>query len=107
MTERKERRAQELRAKEKAIQEKEKEKALLLAFHATPEEKKAEFAKTYGIVHMVSAKYDTARRLKNVEEREKVAAAASEHSRKFLRPRRKSLLIPKRPRLPRRKLRQP
>ena len=50
---------------------------MILAFHATPEEKKAEFAKTYGIVHLVSAKYDTERRLKDVEAREKVAAAAS------------------------------
>ena len=48
-----------------------------MAFQATPEAKRAEFAKTHGIVHLVSAKYDTERHLKEVEEREKVAAAAS------------------------------
>src|SRR4051812_37303134 len=47
---------------------------MILAFHATYEEKKAEFAKNMGIVHLVSAKYDTERRLKEVEEREKLAA---------------------------------
>ena len=59
------------------FQEKEIETALLRAFEATPEEKRAEFARKNKITHLVAAKYDTQRRLKEVEGREKSAAAAS------------------------------
>ena len=53
------------------------EAALLRAFEATPEEKRAEFARKNKITHLVAAKYDAQRRLKEVESREKTAAAAS------------------------------
>ena len=69
--------AKERRAKEKLLQEQQIEEALLRAFEATPEEKRAEFARKNNITHLVAAKYDTQRRLKEVEVREKTAAAAS------------------------------
>ena len=77
LAQRQERIAKEKRAKEKQLQEKQIEEAMMRAFEATPEEKRAEFARKNKITHLVAAKYDTQRRLKEIEGREKTAAAAS------------------------------
>src|SRR3954469_2307049 len=77
LAQRQDRIAQEKREKEKQIQEKELEAALLRAFEATPEEKRAEFAQKNKITHLVAAKYDAQRRLREVEDRERTPAAAS------------------------------
>src|ERR1041384_8002603 len=77
LAQRQERIAQEKRAKERLIKEQQMEAALLRAFEATPEEKRAEFARKNKITHLVAAKYDAQQRLKEVESREKTVAAAS------------------------------
>src|SRR3954467_1531804 len=69
LAQRQERISQEKRAKEKQIQEQQIETALLRAFEATPEEKRDEFARKNKITHLVAAKYDAQRRLKEVEGR--------------------------------------
>ena len=66
LAQRQERIAKEKCSKEKQLHEKEIETALLRAFEATPEEKRGEFARKNKITHLVDAKYDAQRRLKEV-----------------------------------------
>ena len=73
-------------AKQQETRDEEHHKAMLMAFYADPEEKKAEFARQMGITHLVSAKYDTECRLKHVEAKEKEVAAAAVELEKILAP---------------------